>query len=473
MKKSELFFIFILLPLDIAMIIASFAFAYYLRVHIEVGEAFSRNGFWEYLRYALYLIPIWIAIFALAGLYKKRTDRGQFEEIYKIFISNSVVMLFLTLILFFTRTTFFSRFILLSTWIISLAFIGLARIILNHIQIYLLKFGIGRRNVLLIGGDQVTSFIANEIRKNPSLGMKVIGVVSDDAKSGEVLKYLGNISDLQKIIKERNIDQIIASEAKISQTKITRIIETCFDKSVALSFVPAIFSAMTVRVKNDVIGSMPILDVQTIALDGWGRIIKRILDLVFAVICFVIASPLILIIALLEKITSKGPVFYSHERIGRDGKKFKVYKFRSMYAELCDFSNGGSKWTTKDDERNRITPLGRIIRKTNLDEIPQFWNILIGNMSFVGPRPEQPKFVQKFEREIPEYYKRHRVKSGLTGWAQVNGLKGDTSIVERARYDMYYIENWSIWFDFIIMIKTFLLIIYEIFGGKYEYRTRT
>lgn len=473
MKKSELFFIFILLPLDIAMIIASFALAYYLRVYVEVGQVFNRNGSWEYLRYALYLIPIWIIIYALAGLYKKRSDRKLFSDLYKIFISNSVVMLFLVLILFFTKTTFFSRFILFSTWGLSLVFIGFARIILDRMQIYLLKFGIGRRNLLLIGSDHVTSFVANEIRKNPALGMRVAGVASDDEKSGEVLKYLGNISELPDIIEQRKIDQIIASEAKLSQTKITQIIETCFNKSVSLSFVPAIFSAMTIRVKNNSIGSMPVLDVQTIALDGWGRIIKRILDFIFSLIFFVILSPLILIIAILEKLTSKGPVLYSHERIGRDGKKFKVYKFRSMFIEKCDFSTGGSKWTTKADEVNRITPLGKVIRKTNLDEIPQLWNILIGNMSFVGPRPEQPSFVEKFQREIPEYHKRHRVKSGLTGWAQVNGLKGDTSIEERVRYDMFYIENWSIWFDLKIMLKTFSLIIYEIFGGKYEYRTRS
>jgi exopolysaccharide biosynthesis polyprenyl glycosylphosphotransferase len=344
--------------------------------------------------------------------------------------------------------------------------------LLDQLQIYLLKFGIGRRNILLIGADNVTSFVANEIRKNPSLGMRVAGVASDDERSGEALKYLGNLSELSKIISEKQIDQVIASESKLSQTKIAQIIETCSDRSIALSFVPSIFGAMTISVKNDTIGSMPLLDVQTIALDGWGRIIKRICDIIFSALLLIVLSPILLIIVLLEKLTSRGPIFYSHDRIGRDGKKFKVYKFRSMYIDKCDFKDGGAKWTTAEDEKNRITPLGKIIRKTNIDELPQFWNILIGNMSFVGPRPEQPTFVEKFEREIPEYYKRHRVKSGLTGWAQVNGLKGDTSIPERVRYDMFYIENWSLWFDMKIVIKTIGLIIYEIFGGKYEYHTR-
>lgn len=473
MKKSELFFIFVLLPLDIAMIIASFAIAYYFRIHIEFSQTFHRTGFFDYLIYAFYIIPVWVAIFALNGLYKRRSDKGSFENLYKIFISNSLVILFLALILYFTKTSFFSRFILITIWVASLVFISVGRILLSHVQTYLLQFGIGRRNVLLIGSDTITAFVANEIRKNPQLGMKVVGVASDDEKSGEVLKYLGRISDLAKIISDYKIDQVIASETKISSQKIAQIIEDCSDKSIALSFVPAVFSAMTLSLKSEAIGSMPVFSVATMALDGWGRIAKRIFDLVFALLFIIISSPISLIIMLLEKLTSMGPVFYSHERIGRDGKRFIVYKFRSMYTDKCDFTEGGSKWTTKEDEKNRITPLGRFLRKTNFDELPQLWNIFIGNMSFVGPRPEQPSFVEKFEKEIPEYYKRHRVKSGLTGWAQVNGLKGDTSIEERVRYDMFYIENWSFWFDLTIMVKTFGLIIYEIFGGKYEYRTRS
>ena len=173
------------------------------------------------------------------------------------------------------------------------------------------------------------------------------------------------------------------------------------------------------------------------------------------------------------KLTSKGPIIYRQKRVGRDGKIFEFYKFRSMYIEACDTTLRGSKWTTAKDEKTRVTPLGRFIRKTNLDELPQFWNVLIGNMSFVGPRPELPKFVDRFQKEIPDYFRRHRLKSGITGWAQVNGLKGDTSIKERVRFDIFYIENWSFWFDIKIIIKTVYMIISETLRGKYEYRART
>jgi len=214
---------------------------------------------------------------------------------------------------------------------------------------------------------------------------------------------------------------------------------------------------------------MPVLELRTIALDGWGRIIKRIADLFFSFVALVVLSPLFLIIAIIQKLTSAGPVIYGHERVGKDGKLFKLYKFRSMYDKAEEKEK--RFWTEKND--SRITPFGNFLRKTNMDELPQFWNILIGNMSIVGPRPEQPKFVEKFNKEIPGYFKRHRIKSGLTGWAQVNGLKGDTSISERVRYDTFYIENWSLWFDLKIIIKTGGLVLHEIFIGKYEYSARS
>ena len=163
---------------------------------------------------------------------------------------------------------------------------------------------------------------------------------------------------------------------------------------------------------------------------------------------------------------------FRQSRIGRDEHKFDLYKFRSMHVSACDFSRGGKKWTTAEDEKTRVTAVGKFLRKSNFDELPQLWNILVGQMSFIGPRPEQPNFVEKFENEIPDYFRRHRVKSGLTGWAQVNGLKGNTSIKERVRYDIYYIENWSFWFDFKIILKTIKLVIHEIFAGKYEYSAR-
>lgn len=472
MKKTDLFFGFILLPVDIAMVIAAFIAAYYLRIDLEVTPVFSDIGLREYLHYSLYLIPLWIILFAIEGLYYLRASTSLMNEFYKIASASSTAILLLIVEIFLSRSFFFSRLILVFTWILSILFITFGRIAIKLLRRYLYRYGIGRVNILLIGDNKTSADVVSDLSKKPQLGYHVSGILginSETSKHG--LKIIGQTSDIIPIIKKYNIDEIVLTENSMAKNKVLEIIEVCSDYCITFKYIPDIFSLMTAHVSPQLIGSMPVMELKPIPLDGWGRIVKRIIDIVFSAIFLIILSPIFLLIATFVKITSKGPVFYAQERIGRDEKPFRCYKFRSMYVDKCDFTKGGSKWSKESDEKSRITTLGKILRKTNLDELPQLWNIFSGNMSFIGPRPEQPKFVQKFESEIPGYFRRHRVKSGLTGWAQVNGLKGDTSIQERVRYDIYYIENWSLWFDLKIIAKTIALIIYEIFGGKYEYRS--
>ena len=450
------------------MVAASFVIAYYLRFGLDASGVLSTISIYQYLKISIYIIPIWIGIFAINGLYDTQVGRGLFNTFNKVFISNSVAILFLVLGIFFAKSLFFSRLILIFIWLLSIVLVMIGRILIKSIQLYLLRFGICRRNVLLVGDNEVAEFVAAEIRKNANLGLKIVGVINGEHSTKSSLKIVGNLENISNIIKQYQVDEIILAETRLPRKKITDLIQFCTNSNLSFKFIPDILAFMSLNTRSSTIGSMPVLELQTIALDGWGRIIKRIIDVVFSFIALLVALPLIIIVAIIQKLTSKGPIFYGHKRVGRDGTIFTLYKFRSMYVDKCDFSTG-DKWTTKEDEINRITPFGKFLRKSNIDEIPQFWNILIGNMSVVGPRPEQPKFVEKFNKEIPDYFKRHRVKSGLTGWAQVNGLKGDTSIAERVRYDTFYIENWSLWFDFKIIIKTIWLVLYEIFIGKYEY----
>ena len=454
------------------MVAASFVIAYYLRFGLDASGILSTISIYQYLKISIYIIPIWIGIFAINGLYDTQVGRGLFNTFNKVFISNSVAILFLVLGIFFAKSLFFSRLILIFIWLLSIILVMIGRIIIKSVQVYLLRFGICRRNVLLIGDNEVAEFVAAEIRKNANLGLKIVGVINGEHSAKSSLKIVGSLENISDIIKKYQVDEIILAETRLPRKRITELIQFCTNSNLSFKFIPDILAFMSLNTRSITIGSMPVLELQTIALDGWGRIIKRITDIIFSFLALAIASPLILVVAIIQKFSSKGPVFYGHKRVGRDGTIFTLYKFRSMYIDKCDFSSG-SKWTTKADELSRITPFGKFLRKSNVDEIPQFWNILIGNMSVVGPRPEQPKFVEKFNKEIPDYFKRHRVKSGLTGWAQVNGLKGDTSITERVRYDTFYIENWSLWFDFKIIIKTIWLVLYEIFIGKYEYSARS
>lgn len=469
MKRSELFFAFILIPLDVLAIILGFAISYYFRAGLD---SFNNISIYEYLRYAVYLMPIWIGLFALNGLYAIRATSGFFAELYRILIASTTAMLFLIVIIFLTKSFFFSRLIFAFTAILSILLIIIFRLTLRLIQKQLLKRGIGRRRVAIIGESALALQLSEYIIHNPNSSYYLAGVIENDITRSELgQKVLGTLDNLPLIIKKYSIDELILADPTLSKKTMASIIGTSHEHNITFKYIPDLYGIMTANFRQGLIGTLPVMELKPTPLDGWGRIIKRILDIFFALVLLIILSPLFLIIAILVKLTSRGPVFYSHPRTSRDEKSFNFFKFRSMYFEKCDFK--GNTWTTAEDDHTRITPFGRIIRKCNLDELPQLWNILIGDMSFVGPRPEQPKLVEKFEKEIPEYFQRHKVRSGLTGWAQVNGLKGDTSVQDRIKYDLYYIENWSIWLDLKIILKTFILVLNEAFRGKSEYRHRS
>lgn len=469
MKRSELFFSFLLLPIDIAAILCSFVLAYDLRVKVDLIPANTNVLLTDYLWSGIYLLPVWILFFALASLYKIDRHRNYPSLLYKIFISSSAAILLLIVFIFLNKVSFFSRLILVYTWGLSIVLVFIGRLILDEIRAFLFRYDIGVRRVLCIGTNEVTQKIIAESNRVVSLGMKVIGVINGQHPSNQDFKMLGQIDDLKKILKTHHVDEVILTDMSIPESKISEMILTCSDNNVVFKFIPNIFFMITSHISSKQLAGLPMMEVRGTPLEGWGRIAKRVVDIFVSTLALIISSPFSILAILAIKSTSPGPIIYAHDRIGRDGRKFRLYKFRSMYDKAEEKEK--RYWTEAKD--TRVTPVGRFIRKTNIDEIPQFVNILFGNMSLVGPRPEQPAFVEKFQKEIPEYYRRHRVKSGLTGWAQVNGLKGDTSIKERVRYDIFYIENWSLWFDLKILLKTIGLIIKEMFGGKYEYRNNS
>ncbi len=468
MKKFELFFTFVLLPIDILMIILAFALSFGIRNNFE-GTVLPLR---DYLHYAIIFLPVYLLVIAGNGLYHVKNDGGSFlNEFIKIVNATAVAIFLLILAVFLSHNLGFSRLIIILAWFFNILTLSAGRLFVKIVQRSLLRHGIGTRSLILIGDNSISDEIIEQLSANSGYIVKgILNEHGDNSRFG--LRVIGSFEDLPQIVKKIKVDEVVLTDANLSKRKTMEIIETCSDNNLTFKYVPEVFSLVSLNFSSELIGSIQAMELKSIPLDGWGRIIKRILDILFSLIFLIILSPIFLIIAILIKLTSKGQVIYANKRVGRDEKPFNFYKFRSMYSQHCDYT-AGTKWSTKEDEKTRITPFGLILRKTNIDELPQLWNILKGDMSFVGPRPEFPKIVAKFEKEIPDYFRRHRVKAGLTGWAQVNGLKGDTSIRDRVRYDIYYIENWSLWFDIRIIIKTFWLVIYETFAGKYEYRSRS
>ena len=317
---------------------------------------------------------------------------------------------------------------------------------------HFVKEGYYQKSVLLIGWGQVAGKVANQILASRDLGYRLYGFLTD--KNDEQIPkefYLGKLERFKEIVRSGKVDEvIIALPLKMEET-IIDMVEKCEYEGIRVHIVPDFFRIIRNRSALESLGDIPLIGIRIAPLDLLkNRVLKRCFDIVFSLTALVFLFPLFLILAILIKLTSRGPIFFQQKRVGANNVEIEIYKFRSMAVQDEDESD--SIWTTANDKR--VTFIGRIMRKNNLDELPQLWNVLLGNMSIVGPRPERERFVEKFKKEIPSYRIRHLVKSGITGLAQANGWRGDTSIAKRVEHDIYYLENWSFWLDLKIIFLT-------------------
>jgi exopolysaccharide biosynthesis polyprenyl glycosylphosphotransferase len=307
--------------------------------------------------------------------------------------------------------------------------------------------------VLVVGTGEVGQMLLQKLLQNRRLGYHVVGVI-DSGKGDRHQKILGQpilgtLVDIPWVIEKHQVDEVIIGLPESSHQDLVGIISLCEREKVGIRVFPDVFQIMASEVGIGDLGGLPLLTMRDVALQGWKLTLKRGMDVVVSAFALVLMSPFLLLTALMVKLDSPGPVFYIQERMGLDAIPFKMIKFRSM---RTDAELEGPGWTRQDDPRR--TKLGSLMRRFNIDELPQLINVLIGDMSLVGPRPERPVYVEQFRQSIPRYMDRHREKAGITGWAQVNGLRGDTSIIERTKYDLWYIENWSLALDFKILIRT-------------------
>jgi Undecaprenyl-phosphate glucose phosphotransferase len=316
----------------------------------------------------------------------------------------------------------------------------------------LIKNGFQQKSVLLIGGSSVAERVMNLILAFPEYGFRLHGILSDDYQETMPKEfYLGNLDRFKEIVRTKQIDEVIIAKPLSKEEIILKLVELCEYEGIRFRIVPDFFRMISNRTVIDTLGDIPLISIRTEPLNVLSnRIIKRAFDLIVSVGLLILFSPLFLLLGIMIKATSRGPIFFKQKRVGANNVEFDIYKFRSMTVQSPNDSD--TVWTTENDKR--VTSIGRFMRKTNIDELPQLWNVFIGNMSIVGPRPEREHFVEKFKKEIPQYKVRHLIKSGMTGLAQVNGWRGDTSIAKRIEKDIYYLENWSFWLDMKILWLT-------------------
>ncbi len=321
--------------------------------------------------------------------------------------------------------------------------------------------GFNLRHVLVVGEGEGLVRVVERIDWYPELGLRVCGIVTRDGlplsnRSSEHVQsklVVGSYDDLPALIANGGVDEVLLALPRAEQHELTRLLDRIQDETVDIRLLPDLQDYVTFGCKLEHLDGVPIVRLNDAPMVGWGSLGKRCFDLVVSAIALVVLLPFLLLVAAAIKLTSPGPAIYSQERMGLDGRSFSILKFRSMKVNSDIAAGSGQGWTTQNDDRR--TAVGIFLRKTSIDELPQLWNVLIGDMSLVGPRPERPMFVHQYRHEIPHYMLRHKVKAGLTGWAQVNGWRGDTSIKSRIECDLYYIQNWSLTLDLKIVLMTF------------------
>ena len=420
-----------------------------------------------YFRAMYYLIPGYLILYYMNGLYNSQRVSRSWEDFTNTVKANVAGFVGFFVVLYIIKQPDFSRSMIGIFFIANIIVMNISRMIVRSVLRYFRKRGYNIKHVLLVGYSRAAESYIMRIDSNPQWGYDCVGVLDDRIPLGTSyhgVQVVGRIDELQDYLDRNEFDEITITLPLTDYDRLEELVARCEKTGVHTKFIPDYTSLFPSNPYTEDIAGLAVISIRYVALTNTlNRAFKRLMDIVGSICAIVIFAIPMLIISALIKLTSKGPVIFKQERIGRHGKPFMMYKFRTM--EVQDKKTEENGWTTQDDPR--VTKVGRFLRKTSLDETPQFFNILVGQMSLVGPRPERPNFVEKFrdEEQIPRYMVRHQVRHGLTGWAQINGYRGDTSIRKRIDHDIYYIENWSLKFD----VKILFLTIFKGFINKNAY----
>lgn len=455
-----------LFTLDLLTVTLGLLLAYKFRIWLPFGEIFVPSHPENNLLVLAVSVAAVLFAYQRRGLYRLKRGYSKIDEFYRVVsatIFGMIVSIALNSVILGPAFQY-SRLILVYALLGVILATFSARLVFGLATSFLLKRGAAQVRLVVVGTGQATQRIVRKVLDSPQLGYVIEGVICEhddmeethaDCNGIEGVPLLGHINQLPSLMRLHTPNELIISTNGTSQQRLLDYVAMCDDLPINVKIYPDAFQLVTTNeVAISELTGLPLVSVKEVALHGFNRAIKRVMDIMISMTVLIVMSPLLLLIALLVKLTDpRGPVFYTQQRVGLDGEPITILKFRSMRVSA---EQNGPGWTTADDPRR--TRFGSFIRRFSLDEFPQFINVLLGDMSIVGPRPEQPQYVAQFSQRIPRYMRRHKEKAGLTGWAQVNGLRGDTSIEERTRYDLYYVENWSILFDLKIIFKTILVI---------------
>ncbi len=433
------------------------AFAIYFQMgvwYVSVAPGTEQPSIAFYMAVSLIILPLYWLLFKLHGLYRFRLNLSVLEVLPMIISAAteaSMLLLLATVPVF--PPTHYSRNIIVLSWLCVIVLVAVVRFVVYQLLRWGRRHNWYVKNTLVLGAGQVGLACAGKVMRNPTLGLRLVGFL--DEQPTEAAAALGSchvFNDYQKleeILRQYHIQHMVVAFSQDSHERIVELMERCRPYDVEFTMVPRLYEVFSDRVGVEHIRGLPVIGLKRTSITGLQALAKRTMDVVVSLFALIILSPLMLLTALAIRLDSPGPVLYRQARLGRKERPFEMLKFRSMRK---DAEEGKAGWTTPGDIRR--TRVGRVIRPLGIDELPQLINVIRGEMSLVGPRPERPEHVQTFTREIPSYGARHRVRPGLTGWAQINGLRGDTDIAERIEHDLYYIENWSPWFDIKIVLKT-------------------
>ena len=456
-KDNQKVFNRLMVIADAAITAVSFMIAYYFKFYIlNNGPGVGVLPVGDYVMLLFFIVPIYMFLYHSCSVYApKRTVRRRFE-VYGIVKANTIGIVALIIVLYMIiREINFSRSVMVYFYVVNVTATSFFRLNLRKGLCSIRRRGYNLKHILLVGYSRAAEEYIDRLNDNPQWGYVVCGILDDHIPGGTLykgVKVLGRLGNLEVILPENKLDEIAITLPLKDYDYLESVVSICEKSGVHTKFIPDYNSLIPSRPYTEDLMGLPVVNIRYVPLTNTGNIlVKRMMDVAGALVGIVLTSPVMLLSALLVKLTSPGPVIFRQERVGLHNKPFYMYKFRSM--ELQAPGEEKKAWTVRNDPR--VTPVGRVLRRTSLDELPQLFNILRGDMSLVGPRPERPLYVEKFKEEIPRYMVKHQVRPGLTGWAQVNGLRGDTSIRKRVEYDIYYIENWTVWFDFKIILMTF------------------